>query len=86
MNALIIFGLFLWVALGLLLVLNIESILRRVMSWGAWEHEPFSPSALNSEPSQPPRVIINDLARTGALECPRAVPSVSQPSTLNSLN
>lgn len=43
-------------------------------------------STLNSQPSQPSAPIINDLARTGALQCPRPAISHSQLSTQNPLN
>jgi hypothetical protein len=88
MSALIIIAL-VWIALGLLLVLNIESLIRRAISWGAWEHEPFLPQpgrAGRSAPAGGARgatrpTIINDLARTGALQCPRPKLETFNPET-----
>ena len=74
-----------WMTAAVLVIALGRRAVKCPVSFGAWEHEPCSPSTLNSKPSQLP-ILINDLARTGALECPRAVPSVSQPSTLKTLN
>lgn len=83
-----------WIVLALLVAGFAVLVVKCPVSFGAWEHEPFSPQpgrAGRSAPAAGARgatrpTIINDLARTGALQCPRPAVSHSQPSTQNPLN
>lgn len=76
-----------WLAAAFLVFCLSQRAVKSPMSFGAWEHEPFSPQpgrAGRSAPADGARgatrpTIINDLARTGALECPK--PKLETPNS-----
>lgn len=66
-----------WIALAAVFVFGIELICRSAVSWGVWEPGETGRAGRSAPAASPGArgatrpTIINDLARAGALECPR---------------